>query len=408
MFAPTLGLMAVPTYIDLFAGCGGLSYGLGKAGWEGVFAIEKSPMAFATFKHNLLDHHSHFNWPKWLPKTALNINEILNDHYTNLKTLRGQVDLIAGGPPCQGFSMAGKRVEGDSRNSLILAYLKVVELIQPNLVFIENVPGITQRFRGQDGSMGMRHSDNIANQLIDIGYEIPEQEILNFADFGLPQSRRRFIMVAVKKGRSGGFFDQLKQRKSSFLKAKGLKQSMTTQEALSDLLRIHGESMSPESRQFQCGLYGSPTNLYQRFMRQRKRRGTIVDSHRFANHTCKTIKVFENLLSSAPANVGLRGSEAKKYGVKKRNVTLLAPDQPSPTILSIPDDYVHYSEPRIMTVRECARLQTFPDTFEFVGKYTTGGKMRRIEVPRYTQVGNAIPPLLAEQAGHVLKNLANV
>jgi DNA (cytosine-5)-methyltransferase 1 len=91
--------------------------------------------------------------------------------------------------------------------------------------------------------------------------------------------------------------------------------------------------------------------------------------------------------------------------LKKRSITPLAGDDVCPTITSLPDDYIHYSEPRIMTVREYARIQSFPDNFEFKGKYTSGGKRRKMEVPRYTQIGNAIPPLFAEQAGLVLKEI---
>lgn len=393
-----------PTYIDLFAGCGGLSYGLGEAGWQGLFAVEKSPMAFATFEHNLLGKESHFKWPKWLPKKALDIEELLDAHSDKLRKLRGKVDLVAGGPPCQGFSMAGKRQEDDARNSLINYYLKIVDIVQPKVVFFENVSGIARRFKGPDGKMGMKHSDRIAKHLCKLGYELPEQRILNFAEYGLPQSRRRFIMVAVRKGDASLFFDELERRKEPFLREKGLSLTMGTEAALSDLLRSHGEGDCPDGGSFQSGRYGKARNGFQRLMREGKKKGAIVDSHRFPRHFPKTIEVFENLLKFAPTNVGLRGEKAKALGVKKRNVTLLDSAEPSPTILSIPDDYVHYSEPRIMTVRECARLQTFPDNFEFVGKYTTGGKLRRVEVPRYTQVGNAIPPMFAELVGFSLVN----
>ncbi|MEM9080129.1 MAG: DNA cytosine methyltransferase [Verrucomicrobiota bacterium] len=394
--------MPKPTYIDLFAGCGGLSYGLGQAGWNGLFAIEKSPMAFATFEHNLLGEDSHFTWPEWLPQEPLDIDEVLGTHTSKLKKLRGKVDLVAGGPPCQGFSMAGKREEGDKRNSLVYSYLEVVKLVQPKIVFLENVSGITQRFRTADGSMGMRYSDKISDELMKLGYSLPEREVLNLADFGLPQSRRRFIMVAVR-GETVDFFEKLRNSKKEFLKNKGLKQSQTAKDALSDLLRAHGEEECPDSKRFVSGTYGSLESGFQRLMRADSTKGAVADSHRFPNHTLDSIKVFKRLIKKAPPNVGLRGELAREYGVKKRNVTLLASDKPSPTVLSIPDDYVHYSEPRIMTVRECARLQTFPDSFEFIGKYTTGGKLRRVEVPRYTQVGNAIPPLFAELVGSVLK-----
>ena len=104
------------TVIDLFAGAGGLSLGLYQAGWEGLFAIEKNAFAFETLKYNLIDIKKHFNWPDWLPQTEHDINEVLKKYPKQLKSLKGKVDLVAGGPPCQGFSMAGKRVEEDVRN----------------------------------------------------------------------------------------------------------------------------------------------------------------------------------------------------------------------------------------------------------------------------------------------------
>lgn len=96
------------TVIDLFAGCGGLSLGLYQAGWNGIFAIEKNPNAFETLDYNLIEGKQHFAWPQWLPIGPLNILEVNEKYKTQLRKLRGQVDLVAGGPPCQGFSMAGK------------------------------------------------------------------------------------------------------------------------------------------------------------------------------------------------------------------------------------------------------------------------------------------------------------
>ena len=101
------------------------------------------------------------------------------------------------------------------------------------------------------------------------------------------------------------------------------------------------------------------------------------------------------------------GKKREQWGIRQRGITVLDPNSASPTITGHPDDYVHYCEPRIMTVRECARIQSFPDWYEIKKKYTTGGQMRKLEVPRYTQVGNAIPPLFAELAGTVLKQLLN-
>ena len=125
------------------------------------------------------------------------------------------------------------------------------------------------------------------------------------------------------------------------------------------------------------------------------------DSHRFVNHTKKTeekfLQIIKEKLSSKEIQV--------KFNTKKISTKLLKKNSPSPTITTLPDDYIHYKEPRILTVREYARIQSFPDDFEFKGKYTTGGKLRKKEVPRYTQIGNAIPPLFGEQVGIILPQL---
>ena len=102
-------------YIDIFAGCGGLSTGLMKAGWTGLFAVEKNPDAFLTLKHNLINKTNHFMWPDWLEIKAHDINDLLKEHGEELLGLQGKITLVAGGPPCQGFSMAGKRDKDDER-----------------------------------------------------------------------------------------------------------------------------------------------------------------------------------------------------------------------------------------------------------------------------------------------------
>ena len=129
-------------YIDLFAGCGGLSLGLYNSNhWHGVFAVEKSEDAFLTLKHNLIDNKSHFSWPEWLTKEHHDINELLEKHSRELEQLQGEIDLVVGGPPCQGFSLAGRRIEDDTRNTLVLSYLKMIELVKPKAILFENVKG---------------------------------------------------------------------------------------------------------------------------------------------------------------------------------------------------------------------------------------------------------------------------
>ena len=110
-------------YIDLFAGCGGLSLGLHNAGWKGIFAIEKNKDAFETLKYNLITNKKHFDWPKWFPQSNIEIDKAIEQYKDKFLSLQGKVDLVAGGPPCQGFSMAGRRNESDERNNLIKSYI---------------------------------------------------------------------------------------------------------------------------------------------------------------------------------------------------------------------------------------------------------------------------------------------
>ena len=174
--------------------------------------------------------------------------------------------------------------------------------------------------------------------------------------------------------------------------------------AFSDFQRCHGTTPCPDSKGFQSGITPDRQTGLQNHFRVNFTAHT-PDSHRFVNHTEEVEAVFSRLLAGAPRNRCILGAEREPFGLKKRSVTVLAEKEAAPTVTTIPDDFVHYSEPRVMTVRECARLQTFPDWFEFKGPYTTGGKQRVLQTPRYTQVGNAVPPLFAEMAGLALKEV---
>jgi DNA (cytosine-5)-methyltransferase 1 len=136
--------------------------------------------------------------------------------------------------------------------------------------------------------------------------------------------------------------------------------------------------------------------------------GQSPNSLRLVNHRPETIERFAKILDSCRKGVTIPKDERDRLGIKKTVLVPLAPNQPSHTLTTIPDDMIHYSEPRIHTVREHARLQSFPDWFEFQGKYTTGGERRTKECPRYTQVGNAVPPLLAEALGETMIKLLTI
>lgn len=197
-------------------------------------------------------------------------------------------------------------------------------------------------------------------------------------------------------------FRTLRENRQNFFETKKIPMNITVAEAIGDLERKFGEIISPDSPNFKAGVYGPIQSNYQKLMRSGKEISDIVDSHRFVNHKEKIVELHEELLKKAPAGKRISPSDGYVKGLKRRGVMVLNANSQAPTITSIPDEMIHYVEPRILSVREHARLQSFPDWYEFKGKYTSGGKLRKFEVPRYTQVGNAVPPLFAEQMGYAL------
>lgn len=389
-------------YIDLFAGAGGLSLGLHKAGLTGVFAVERNKDAFETLKYNLIDKKSHFEWPEWLDQKNWDILELLEKHSLELSNLKGNVDLVVGGPPCQGFSMAGKRQNDDVRNQLMHSYIEIVRLVQPKFLFFENVQGFTVDFKGEDTLKN--YSNILLDELKNMGYKV-ECQIIMMSEFGVPQNRKRFILFASKDKLRKSFFDILTYNRDNFLKDRRLKLPITVSQAIDDLKYEHGVVDSQDTKNFKNGTYGKVNSSYQRLMKKNIDKKSIPDSHRFAKHREETVELFERLMQASDKVLRITPQMDMVKGLKKRGVTPLKEKSVCNTITSIPDDYIHYAEPRIMTVREHARIQSFPDEYEFKGPYTTGGKRRKIDVPRYTQVANAVPPLFAEQVGNVILSL---
>lgn len=385
-------------YIDIFAGCGGLSLGLHKAGWQGMFAIEKSPMAFSTLKYNLIDKKDHFDWPEWLPQGAFDIDEAMKKYKAELSELKGEIDLIAGGPPCQGFSFAGKRDRNDKRNKLVHSYIKFIKQIEPELVFFENVAGFNAKMGDHEP-----YSNTVEKKIKGLRYHVCKK-MVQFKNFGIPQRRERFILIGSRTERPTEFFPKLEENKRPFLKGHGITKTVSTMAAISDLEMKRGTTDSPDSQRFMAGKYGTARTNYQKLMRNNNGSG-IPDSHRFANHLPLTIERFQYIINNSPKGKMIPKEIKEMYGLKKMTTRLIDPKAPCPTLTTLPDDYIHYSEPRILTVREYARIQSFDDSYEFKGKYTTGGDRRATDVPRYTQIGNAIPPLFMEQAGNVFREL---
>jgi DNA (cytosine-5)-methyltransferase 1 len=396
-----------PTAIDLFAGCGGLSLGLQQAGFDHLFAIEANKDAFATYHHNLVagtDYEQ--RWPSWLEQQSHDILEVLDSKRTELIKLRGHVDLIAGGPPCQGFSMNGRRDPDDPRSQMINAYFEFVRLVQPKIVLLENVQGFISMPHQTHGT----YPNFAKSKLKELGYDSFET-VVSASEFGVPQRRPRYILIGMEKGSLPGVnpVERLRVGRKPFLEALGLTLEPTgVSDALRDLETKHGRLIDDRdfgSQGFKALDYRAPKEktAYIRLMRDGWQ-GKPSDM-RLARHSKDVIKRMQKILKHSKRGQSISAEQRLEFGIKKRSITPLDPAAPAPTITTLPDDLVHYSEPRTMTVREHARIQSFPDWFKFCGPYTTGGNRRKTACPRYTQVGNAVPPLLARAIGQTICSL---
>lgn len=405
-------------FVDLFAGCGGLSLGMSMAGMQGRFAVERDAMAFDTFQTNLVGQVetqiSQFDWPEWLAKRAWDIDELLTAHKAELVALRGSIDVLTGGPPCQGFSFAGRRQENDPRNQLFTKYVEVVEAIRPRAIVLENVPGMrvahVKGFLGEDTDGGARESfyQKLLTSLDRAGYAV-EGRLVDAADFGVPQRRKRLIAIGIRKeealfleGGAGRILTLLEGARKLQLAALKLAEKVSAADAISDLETVGKPLKDCTDSESQAGFlelnYDGPITPYQKLMRA-PWPPPAMNSMRLARHKPEVSARFARIITECVKGVRMNEESRAKYGLKKQRIFPMAKGDPAPTITTLPDDVLHYSEPRILSVRESARLQSFPDWFEFRGRFTTGGYRRTKECPRYTQVGNAVPPYLGRAIG---------
>lgn len=410
------------TFADVFAGCGGLSLGLVNAGWKGRFAVEKNADAFGTLSANLVKRRSakkRFDWPEWLPEKAISTTQFLADYKSHLKAMKGNLTLLAGGPPCQGFSLAGRRTQSDPRNALTDDYIELVKLLEPRFLLIENVKGFTLPFKknATAESDSVPYSEQVQKRLESAGYKV-FSKLIDLSLFGVPQSRKRFILIAIRNGDPAlkklgekSPIDFLHSYRKRFLADKGLESSKTVsvKDAIGDLETKDKELVSCTDSPYKAyvqvnyeakGFRSAFINLMRKGVKK------APNSLRLPKHGESTRNQFATIMTTCTQGRTLSDSDRKRLELKKHAITPLKSSMPSATITTLPDDIIHYSEPRILTARENARLQTFPDTFEFLGQYTTGGPNRKNKCPRYTQIGNAVPPLFAEAVGRILKQLA--
>lgn len=344
--------------VDLFCGCGGLSYGLEQAGFKTILGIDNWKDALLTFEEN------HPN--------ARIINEDISDlNVEVIKKVIGKqkIDVIVGGPPCQGFSLSGARNFYDERNRLYLDFIRIVEVLKPKAFIIENVPGLASLFGGQV-------KDKIIQSFNSLGYQVSAQ-ILNASDYGVPQNRKRIFFVGLK-GKSTFKFPEPTHYYKNGKPLPG-KEKLTVGEALSDLPLLRNE-IGSEILKYSS----SAKTSYQKMMR---RNSKYLYNHVSTSHTKQTVEIVA--LVPEGGNYKLLPNHLKQTRNFHVAWTRLHRSKPSPTIDTGHRHHFHPTENRVPTVRESARIQSFPDTFRFLGSKTS----------QYKQVGNAVPPLLAKELG---------
>ena len=284
-------------FIDAFAGCGGLSLGLMQAGCKGLFAIEHDKFAFETLKANLVNKGARhqFSWPKWLAKEPVSIDTMLRKHANELASIAGSVDLLVGGPPCQGFSSAGRRQHDDPRNKLFKSYLRLVNILKPRAVLIENVRGFTMDF--DNGKKVHNYSDNL-RALLSENYEV-HAELLNLSQFGVPQSRTRYFVLALERGLcEGNPFDHLRNRLPSFLRSLGLQVPVSSGSAISDLeIGRKGRRPSADTAGFEEIDYAGPLTRYQHLING----GAKPTDLRLARHSAQIAERFRQIIELSHA-----------------------------------------------------------------------------------------------------------
>ena len=345
--------------IDLFCGAGGLSKGFKDANYNILAGIDFDDAALKTYKHN-------FKNSKALKIDLFNHEEAIQ----NIKDeVDDSIDIIIAGPPCQGFSLTGSRDIHDTRNQLYLSVVQTVKEFKPKAFLIENVPGMATLYKGK-----IKHQ--IVNTFTDLGYNVSYTEKpLLAADYGVPQMRKRMFFVGLRNDEHSNFF--------SFPKPIHNKEDyIATEQAISDLPSLENDLgdnvtdyISPSSSEYQYKMRLDADKLYNHVGTKHTDEVKFVISHvpEGGNH------------KDLPEGVGTsrKFNEAwTRYHSKK----------PSKTIDTGHRNHFHYKWNRVPTVRENARLQSFPDNFIFLGTKTQ----------QYRQVGNAVPPLLTQ---HIAKEL---
>lgn len=387
------------TVLDLFAGAGGLSLGFELEGYHVDTAIEIDAWAAETYKNNM-------------PKTNTLVSDITLIEDSYFEKFKG-IDLIVGGPPCQGFSIAAsnRRSQNDPRNFLYREFLRAVKIARPKIVLVENVKEILHS-KLPDGSLLINDFCEVLNKL---DYEFVYQ-LFNISLVGVPQNRIRFFLIAVRKDilKDRSIFNKYFDLTSTLKKDQ---QTITAWEAISDLPPVIPRMIS-EDKVFDYDKY--PQNKYQELMRGKSK---IIYNHVPMRHTQRIIDRFKSItINNSWAELNSHG--AKKRGDPKQlsgkiydqNHRRLDPNKLSPTITaSFYSSFIHPFQDRNLTVREAARLQSFPDSFIFYGKRTTLSKKllakkgisEDLHLDQFNQVGNSVPPLMGSFLAKIINDYLN-
>lgn len=366
-------VMAGPlTCIELFAGAGGLMLGLERAGFKTLLANEIHPHPCLTLRKN-------FPTVPIIEGSIRDLSGVDLLEKANLSpNLVGKITLLAGGPPCQGFSTAGMKDKNDPRNTLVGDFIRLVRELNPQFFLLENVPGLKSLHGGH-------LFQNVLNEISTLRYEF-RYKVLTASDYGIPQMRKRLIIIGSREGSPPCHPEPTHGIDCGLDLFNSLRKPLVTcGNALGDLPEVQPGCVATE-------YLIDPKTDYQKKMRFGS---TIIFNHEASKHRLETMEYYALV---PPGGTWLDIPEKLRNG--KQGVQRWPIDGISRAITTEPSDFLHPTLNRVPTVRELARMQSFPDTYEFLGQRTTGNRMRRLGYCSQTQqVGNAVPPLLAEAVG---------
>lgn len=352
--------------LDMFCGAGGLSKGFIDAGYDVVLGVDFDEAALKTFEKN---HKG---------AKALKLDLFKDENMIELikQAQENKIDVLIGGPPCQGFSLAGKRKEADDRNKLYERMVELASSIKPRVVLLENVPGLATLYNGNA-------KKRILEDFRNLGYTMTEPQVLYAPDYGIPQIRKRLFFVGLLDSKEEFKYPTPILNEENYI---------SCEDAISDLPSLEND-MGENIGEYSC----EPKTKYQIQMRGNTEK---LYNHVKSSHTEKTIYLISHVpeggtFKSLPDNDPIC-KEYKENAKYNELLTRYHSKKPSLTINTGHRTHFHYKYNRIPTVRENARLQSFPDNFIFIGNKSQ----------QYKQVGNAVPPLLGFYLGkEILKYL---